>query len=479
MSVTASMYRVLAFVGAAALLVAPPSRVSAQPALDFAVEVNPPRPEAFFILNRSPLPSVTVERLPAHLRAAWVRAREATDRVMARHRARMQAMRPFAERRRAADRAPAERQEALHRAISDERLRVAAQFEDIAELGRQEEHELRSALVLARRSHAEHGLGQLALAELELRCAALDFANAYEAYDQQLEAGHEGPEPPENPSFERVLPAADRAAARLRGRWRASALYLHAYASLELGDGAGANARLRTLFAMPDTPLHAEGALRLGEAAFQQGSWQEAAQYYHQALGEPRFQRIATYKLAWAELRAGRWAEARDAASELVAGQHEFGDEARRVLLPRALARISDHQGASLPSSMAPAHRAHVLVALSELLLRTGDTPASRDALDAAEGVGADAGLVASHRRLVDLPETDRRRLERWVRSTVWRCAPGTTLESFSASGRFSSSSAGYGEVVGGDAIRSCLEQNFGALPRRGASFRVDVRRRR
>lgn len=468
-----------AFVLAAWLGVASAAPVAAQAPMQVAVEVRVPRPNAFFVLSRAPEASIAVERLPAHLRASFARSRRVTARLRSRYRARMLAMRALDERSRGAGHDAAPGSPAVQQARRSERRRLAEEFADIDSLERQERRLLRAARLQARRCSPTHGLGQLALAELEFASAAADFIEAMETYERELDAGREPADPPEHPSYGAVLPAAERAAGLLRGRWRASALYLHAYASLELGAEVGAVASLQALLAMPDGPLHAEAALRRGELAFEAGDWPLAARHYHRALAEPRLQRIATYKLAWAELRAGRWAEARDAAVELVDDDHEPGVEARRVLLPRALARVADHEGDTLPPGVPPEHRAAVLLALSELLLdQLGDVAASRVALEAAASAGADVGQVTARRQTLDRLVTDQRRLERWVRSTLWECAPGATLLSFSATARFSGSAIGYVEVLDAGPAQPCLEQRFSNAPPGGAVLRVDVARR-
>ncbi len=481
----ASPVHVLALVLCVALALhafSTPAQAQSAPAthtLEIAIEVRMPQPQAFFVLIRQ-APPISVERLPPHLRPAWIRARRASEGVIVRQRARMVATRALAERRRAIDDAPEAARDGLRTQLSQERQRLDAEYADVDVLERMEGQRLRQALAQARRSSREHGLGQLALAELELQCANFDYTRALDHYELQLEAGDEADEPPDHPSFEPVLLPAARAARRLHGDWRAWALYLHAYASAELGDEVGAVADYREILAMPWSPVHAEVAFRLGEAAYEVGDWQAAATYYRRALPDLRYGSLAAYKLAWAELRAENWAEARDSAVELLDEPDEIGDEAWRSILPRSLARLADYDGSSLPASVSAPQRAATLLALSKLLLDSaGDVEASRRALDASVRAHANGDEVASLRRRIDDSSSDRSRIERWVYSTVWRCAPGYRLESFVASGRFNASSIGFSEVRDAGAASTCLEQYFSAPPRRGAAFRVQVQRAR
>lgn len=461
----------------AGVLLASVGPAAAEEPADIVVERRMPRPNAFFIINRAPLPEVTVERLPAHLRVSWARARRATRRLRARQRARVAATRPLERRWAAIEAAPDERQAGLRRALRAEQERVAHEFADVEGLAQLEQRLLRAALVQARRSSVEHGLGQLALAELELACAQLDFAVAFEDYERRLEAGEDPPEPPEAPNVAGVLAPAQRAAERLEGRWRGAALYLHAFVSLELGDEATAARQLERLLALPAGRLHGEAALRLGELAFEELRWAAAASHYRRALGSTEHQAIATYKLAWAELRAGRWAEARDAAAEFVEDEHELGNEARRELLPRALAHMGDHEGASLPAAMSEVRRASVLLALAELLFDVvGDVEASRGALESAAAHGADVEALTSLRGRLARSQVDGRGDERWVRTTLWHCASGSGPLGFSATARRSGGSLGYVGVEGGGEVTACLLSRFGTSARRGPTLHVDVR---
>lgn len=285
--------------------------------------------------------------------------------------------------------------------------RIRPSLRDIEDMERAADAALESALVVFRRTHPAHGLSQLALADLEFARAAADWEERRSEHDAAFAS-----EPPETegPEWTRARAAAERASSRLRGEWRAWALYMLGYLLQERHEVERARAAFARGIEEPMTPAHADMAFRIAEMDFDAGRWGSAARLYQQVMDWSRTQPVralARYKLAWTHLRAERWTDARDGALALLDAEGQIGVEARTVILPLALTGARDFRGTSLGAE-SPVHRVTALHALSRHLADLGDRTAAGVAIDAALALCPGAGPVCvevqAHRRLLDRP---------------------------------------------------------------------------
>lgn len=454
--------------------------------IEVAIYSPAPRPNVFYITTRPTWSPLRLERLPGHLRAAWQAHRSVSGRFERRIRQRASALGALDDRWR--DRLGDENEEPA--AYQRERRAALERFRDIAGLEAEVERGLDTALALARRAHPEHGLAQLALAELELERAALDYQAALERFD--AERG-EGPEPPLAPAFERAAQAAERASHLLHGAWQTEALFALGYLRLEMEQReAGVDAFERG-FALPPSRMHGQMALRLAELHFEEERWEPAWTLYQRALElttNPHIAWIARYKLVWTAYHLGRFDEARAAIVALFGPpdpENALRDrttttEVLEIVLPLALAAAHDPAGASLSPEMNPEARARVLAAVARRAAEVGDTAAGRAALGALRRVAEPGSLAAREldviERILDRPRSEQQALDGWLRSTLRRCDHVTSEpRSLVLRGHFGPR-GGYTDVEGEPALRACLIEHYGARRARGVPFVARIDRR-
>ncbi len=126
-------------------------------------------------------------------------------------------------------------------------------------------------------------------------------------YIDRAEAAFDGGDPDGGPALAR-LAIEQFAAARadFPGYARRDAvLYLLGYAAGLAGDAEVARGAYQELTALPGSPLVADGWLRLGELAFDDGDLSVAIDAYDRARRDPRFAPVAIYKLGWSHWRRG------------------------------------------------------------------------------------------------------------------------------------------------------------------------------
>lgn len=335
------------------------------------------------------------------------------------------------------------RRNAAARAARDEGARRAIlrrSDEEIGPLQRQLDQtlpRLLTALEAERRRDRLDAHGWLALGEARWQLAGTSHLRALDAYERTLETcGERCPDPPApeyGPAAEAFRESATRACAAGApagpcGRLGAWARYGEALGWGEVGRTDEMIAALEAGVAAAGPPaLIAEMRHRLGDVAFDERRWEDAARSYDAAVGDAdgAIRRYTLHRRAWSRHMAGQWLESVDAAVVLLRElrlDEAFVADAREIAA-WGLDAQSDFTGGTLPPDTPPEIAAPILATLAVRLHRGGHRAEAERALAAATARGAHPAIAEARAAIAATPIAAGENGLYWATRLVRRCA--------------------------------------------------------